>query len=135
MFDIQNRVGRFVEVRAGGELDFEELKRFRSEFTALLVKTTGPLVICVDWRQVTRIDEEVLPLLVGIMRSDNPRLLRAAHLTSEPNAAQVAQVTDASKNLEHRRCFDAPVPLVKWVEEVLEPEESAAARRFFGLPA
>src|SRR5690242_14752493 len=111
MFDIKSHAGRLVEVRAGGNLDVEELKRFRTEFAALLAKTQGQLVIVVDWRETQGITDETGPLLIGVMRSDNPRLERAAHLTSRAIAPQLAQIAAASKNQQARRVFDSPVEL------------------------
>jgi hypothetical protein len=133
MFQIQHRVGRLVEVSAGGTLALDETKRFRTEFAQLLAHTQGLLVICVDWRQAERIEDDALPLLVGVMRSDNPRLERAAHLPSPTIADQVRTLAQASKNTQ-RRAFDRPEALLDWVNEVLTPEESARLRAFLRTP-
>lgn len=132
MFQIQQHVGRLVEVTAGGILALDELKRFRTEFAALLARTQGLLVICVDWRRTERIEDDVLPLLIGVMRSDNPRLERAAHLPSKAIEAQVARMAEASKN-QQRRAFDTAEALVAWTSEVLTLDETAQLRRFFGV--
>jgi len=133
MFQIRQHVGRLVEVTAGGVLAIDELKQFRTEFAALLARTQGLLVIVVDWRKTERIEDDVLPLLIGVMRSDNPRLERAAHLPSRAIEAQVARMAEASKN-QQRRAFDSPAALLAWVSEVLTADEGAQLRRFVGLP-
>jgi hypothetical protein len=132
MFQIQHRVGRLVEVSAGGRLALDEMKRFRTEFAQLLARTQGLLVICVDWRQAERIEDDALPLLVGVMRSDNPRLERAAHLPSPSIEAQVTMLALASM-FSQRRAFYRPEALLDWVDEVLSPEESGRLRAFLGM--
>jgi hypothetical protein len=133
MFDLQLRVGRLLEVTAGGSFTVEELRDFRTQFAGVLARTSGLLVIVVDWRRTVSIDPDAFPVLIGIMRSDNPRLERAAHLTPGGRVGQdVQNVADASRNAS-RRTFTDSDELLSWVEEALTPREMESLRHFVGL--
>ena len=133
MFDVECVVGRLVEIRVQGRVTMGEVTTFRSEFMRILATRVGQVMIATDWRGTERLDADIVPMLVGVARGDNPRIELSGWLA--PDAASRAQIRDmltASRN-PSRLHFDDAEAMATWLGTRLEAKEVQRLRTFLGL--
>lgn len=123
MISVENKAGRLLEVRFEGQVALADVTSFRSQLAGFLVKHPK-VIICVNLRTAEPFSVEVKAMLLGIMRSDNPRVERAAYLTvsGKPIHSMVEEILGV---LHHpvRRHFTDPDLLCRWLRELLSPQE------------
>lgn len=132
MLVANHQAGRLLETRGEGAVTYAEFVTFRSsfqEFMARALKAAPQAIAIGDLRSMDALGADVAPAVLGMLRADNTRLERSAHLVSPGTAfhRQYAAIVGATKN-PNRQVFTEVPALISWLGEVLQPEESARLR-------
>jgi len=119
-------VGRLVEARGRGPLPYDEFVTFRSAFQEKIARLPpGTKFVAVgDLREMDELAADVAPVVLGMLKADNPRIERSAHLVTQNTAfaAQYEKIVGATKH-PLRQVFFAAEELIDWLKPVLtEPE-------------
>ncbi len=126
MLTADHQAGRLVEARGEGLITYSDFMVFRSSFAEKLARAGAKQqVIAVgDFRNVERLADDVAPAVLGLLRSDNARVERSAHLLTAgtPFAQLYAQLIEKTHNAT-RRAFTEPAALIEYLAPVLTPAE------------
>jgi hypothetical protein len=126
MFSVANEVGRLVEIRLGTRLPIEEAPRFVQEVMRLTAAIKGRVVGITDLRAATRtVDPEMIGVVSGMLRSENPKIERNALLLSSESATFALQMDRMIKTAGSaaRRIFRERAEVEAWLGAVLTPAE------------
>jgi hypothetical protein len=132
-YDIQQRVGRLIEVKLEYLSEVKDLVRIEEELGQAFTRAGAGAVICTDFRPIEVLSPEVGTALTEVFRRDNRRIERSAMLLSPANAIfslQLERLLREAKN-PARRAFRDAQPLLKWLAEILTPDELARAKQMF----
>ncbi|MBF5043510.1 hypothetical protein FGE12_14015 [Aggregicoccus sp. 17bor-14] len=126
MLTADHQAGRLVEARGEGLITYPEFVAFRSSFMEKLARAgvRGPVIAVGDLRKVERITDDAQPAVLGLLRSDNARVERSAHLLTArtPFAQLYADLIEKTHNAS-RRAFTDPWALIDYLAPVLTPAE------------
>lgn len=135
MMSADHHVGRIVEARTSGDVSYAEFVAFRSSFLEKLARVAlGQKAIIVgDLRGTGGVNAEVAPVLMGMLRADNARIDRAAHVVTAGSTfhGQYSAIVGETRN-PNRQVFTSPAALIEWLGPELTPEELARLREFLG---
>ena len=133
MLIAEYQVGRLVETRGSGPLTSEEFSVFRSSFQQKMVLAGGRVIALGDLRAMDELAPDVAPMVLGMLRADNVRIERAAHLVTadSPFARQYDRIIGATGN-PLRRMFTSAPAVLTWLAPVLTPEEVARLKKILG---
>lgn len=132
MITIENRVGRLIETRFIPPLPAAELAAFDRERERLM-RLRGPdRVVCVDLSALHVLQPEQADHFVEFLRLSRPGLTRNAFLLPQGEAVLALQVARILREARHpgRRAFQSSAELVRWLGEVLQPDEAARLEAF-----
>jgi len=132
MITVASTVGRIIEVRFAGDLTPDEMKDMRTPLSQAVVRIGVDVIFVVDFRTCGALSTDVTPMMLGLMRSDNRKVFRSAHLFA-PGSKILDQmkVSIAEAANANRRAFQSTTALTQWLSEVITPEELARTRAFF----
>lgn len=131
MLQVENHVGRLIEMTVVTPVTLQELGACLTHFTALATKLPGKFVPVADCRRAHTFPQDVAEGFGKLMRSDNPRIERAAILVGESAvlSMQIERMVREAQN-PARRTFRARDAILSWVGEVLNNEERARFAQF-----
>jgi hypothetical protein len=132
MITVECRMGRVIEVCFSATLTPVEMKDMRTPLSAAVVRVGVDVIFAVDFRPCGPLDPDVLPMMLGLMRSDNRKILRSVHLfdASTVIAEQMKTAIAEAANPQRRAFFDLPA-LEKWLSGAATADEMAAVHNFF----
>jgi hypothetical protein len=128
-FTLDNRSGRFIEIRFFAALSIEDVTALRTRLWTLLSQLDGRGVIWADLRDCALFAPEVAQKLIEMLRVDNPKVERSAYLLNGKAAfaLQVERIVGEAKGpgkVPPRRTFRELSPAGSWLKEVLlDPAE------------
>lgn len=129
MITVESSVGRVIEVRFAGELTPTEMKDMRSPLSAAVVKIGVDVIFAVDFRTCGAMSTEVVPMMLGLMRSDNRKILKSAHLFAAGSAvAEQMKHSIADAQNPRRRAFFELEALASWLGDTATAEELQRVR-------
>jgi hypothetical protein len=132
MFSVANRVGRLLELRVSSPFSITDAMAMFKQIYKTMPRSKGLALVMADLRGLRVVDPEVVDLVTGFMRMDNPYVERNAFLLSEHSAMLAIQGdrmvkqagTPSRKTFRHREEAES------WMDEVLSVEERAQLRLF-----
>jgi DNA-binding TFAR19-related protein (PDSD5 family) len=124
MHNVEHHVGRLVEVRLASPLSADEVQKFVQELNAVLKKLPGKYVGLVDLHDAHVFPPAISESLIQLLSAAAARVERAAFLINESAifALQVERILRSS-NSENRKAFRNLDEAVKWLGDVMTPEE------------
>jgi hypothetical protein len=124
MFSAEIQVGRLMEIRLRSPVEPEEVVHFKRRVFALVQQSPRRVVGCTDLRLAHVFDQSVAEEIMGMMKTDNPRVERNAILVGK-SAVFGMQIERMLKEVgsNTRRAFRDPELLRKWLDDVLDEEE------------
>jgi hypothetical protein len=129
---VDNVAGRLLEAWFGPSFDAEDVAGFVADTRRLVTQAKGPVVVVTDMTAVTVLPPAIADMLLGLMRSDNPRIERHALLvgTSAVFGLQAERLFREAGN-PGRRVFRDRAVLVSWLKEVVGPREAERLAALF----
>ena len=128
MFTVANKSGRLVEIRLGTKLPISEAPQFVQEVMAVTAAISGRVVGITDLRLATKTaDPEMIDVVSGMLRSENPKIERNGLLVSTESATFALQMDRMVKTAgtASRRVFRSRPEVEAWLGSVLTPAERA----------
>ena len=124
MLTVTRRAGRLVAIHIASPITEGELTAFEADLAAI-VALSRTLVFWTDLRQAQVLSEAHAARLVALMRGDNRKVLRTALVLPEGNAILALQFERIVREAANpaRRIFRDRAAAMRWLLEVLEPEE------------
>jgi len=124
MYTVECSVGKLFEIRVQPPLSLEELQNFHPQVTRIYARVAGQVVGCTDLRNARVFSPEVANMLMTIIRTESPRVLRNAFLINEGAvfSMQIARVLRTA-GAPSRRAFLETDDAVSWLSETLSPTE------------
>jgi hypothetical protein len=129
-------VGVLIELRFEGPPSLDDVEQFKATTAAIVTEQWARherrVVLCTDLRGTKLFAPEVASRIIDLMRSDNPRVERNGVLGNESGifTLQVQRLLIEARSPGRRRVFTEPSVLRAWLDESLQPEESARLRQF-----
>jgi hypothetical protein len=127
----ENHTGRLVEVKLASPLTITEVQQFARELTGIVGRIDGKYVGVVDLMEAHVFPPDVSESLIQMLSGAAARVERTAFLINESAVfgMQVERIIRSS-NSDNRRAFRNGDELVKWLGEVLTPEERFRLKTF-----
>jgi hypothetical protein len=124
MYTIDNRVGRFVELRVESPVTEDELLQFHDTLARVCKPIRGPIAICTDLAGATVFTQVVTQRWIEIIKQESPNVERNAVLVGE-GAVFSMQIERIIRQAGHknRKAFLSPVALTAWLGEILTVRE------------
>jgi hypothetical protein len=131
MYTIDNRVGRFVELRVESPVTEEELLPFHDTLATVCRPIRGQIAICTDLVGATVFPQEVALRWIEIIRQESPNVERNAVLVGEGAvfSMQVERIIRQA-GYKNRKAFLLPAPLMVWLGEILTVRERVRLESF-----
>ncbi len=132
MFSAENHTGRLLEVRVASPFAVADAMALFKRIYKIMPRDKGLALVFADLRGLRVVDPEVIDLVTGYMRLDNPYVERNAFLLSEGSAMLHIQGERMIKQTgaTSRRTFHDRAEAEAWMAEVLAPVERARMHRF-----
>ena len=124
MYTIENRVGRFVELRVESPVTDDELAQFHEVFANVCKAIRGQVAVCTDFAGATVFTQSVTQRWTEIIKQDAPIVERNAVLVGEGAvfSMQIARIIRQT-GFKNRRAFLSPTDLIAWLGEILTARE------------
>lgn len=125
MLSAENNIGCLLEIRFMSPFALGEVDVFVGQVRTIVKSAANPLVAISDLRQSTVLQPEAATKLIGLLKSDNPRIARNAAITSPGDntiSMQIARIFREANN-PNRRLFTDVNEASTWLCEVLDSEE------------
>src|SRR2546423_12071751 len=87
MFHVPIPIGRLLEIRLTSALYLYDAMNVFKQIYRVMPRERGPACVIADLRRVQSIEPEVIDLVSGYMRMDNPYVERNAFLLSATSAS------------------------------------------------
>jgi hypothetical protein len=122
---VENVAGRLLEAWFGPSFGEEDMAVFVADVRRLITQSKTPVVIFSDMTAVTVLAPALADTLLGLMRSDNPKVERHGVLLGG-SAVFGLQAERLFREAAHpgRRAFRDPAALAAWLKEVVGPREA-----------
>lgn len=132
MFHVANPVGRLLEIRVVSPLTLYDAMTLFKRIYRVMPRDRGLACVIADLRGLRLVDPEVVDLVTGYMRMDNPYVERNAFLLSDASALLVMQSERLLKQTgaPSRRTFRVREEAEAWIAEVLTAEERSRMHAF-----
>jgi hypothetical protein len=132
MYSVANRVGRLLEIRVASPFSMNDAMALFKQIYKTMPRAKGLALVIADLRGLRVVDPEVVDLVTGFMRMDNPYVERNAFLLSDSGAMLVIQSDRMVKQtgVQSRRTFRVRGDCETWMAEVLSLEENARMKAF-----
>jgi hypothetical protein len=124
MYTIENRVGRFVELRVESPVTDDELAQFPDTFAKVCKPIKGQVAVCTDFVGATVFAQSVTQRWIAIIKQDAPVVERNAVLLGEGAvfSMQIERIIRQT-GFKNRKTFLASTDLVAWLGEILTVRE------------
>jgi hypothetical protein len=134
--EVQNVVGRLVEVRVRTLRNLEDVAALGGAMQRVVQPVKGAIVVCADYRDAGVLSQEVADAFLGILATYNARIERSGMLLSTQHATFNLQIERIVREAAHpaRRTFRVARELSAWLGEVLGPGERVRLSAFLGSP-
>ena len=131
MYTIENRVGRFVELRVESPVTEEELLQFHDTLANVCKPIMGQIVVCTDFGGATVFTQPVTQRWMSIIKQDAPMVERNGVLVGEGAvfSMQVERIIRQA-GYKNRRAFFSPTALTAWLGEILTLRERTRLEAF-----
>lgn len=131
MYTIENRVGRFVELRVEAPVTEEEMARFHDVLAKACKPIKGQIALCTDLAGATVFLQPVAARWIEIIKQESPLVERNAILVGEGAvfSMQVERIIRQA-GFKNRKAFSAPTVLVTWLAEILTARERTRLEQF-----
>lgn len=132
----ENPAGRLITFRIVPPVSDENGERASLDLRALIVANPNPVIVVSDLSIARAFSPVTTERFVGLMKSDNPKLFRAATLISPDAPTLMLQIGRMHKEAGNtaRRVFDDVPGLMAWLDPDLSMTERAALGAFFAGP-
>ena len=132
MYSAENHTGRLLEIRVVSPFNAADAMALFKRIYKVMPRQKGLALVFADLRGLRVIDPEVVDMVTGFMRLDNPYVERNAFLLSEGSALLQIQGDRMIKQTgaASRRAFRHRDEAEAWMAEVLSPVERARMRLF-----
>ena len=131
MFSVSNSVGQLLEIRVVSPFSINDAGALFKQIYKAMPRGRFARVIC-DLRHLRVVDPEIIDLVSGMMRLDNPYVERNAFLIPGTGALLSLQSERMLKQLgaANRRSFSDRQEAEDWMAEILTPEEQTRLATF-----
>lgn len=129
-------VGRLIEVRRIPPIEPADLDESAIAGWASLIESVERPVVCVDLRRATVLPPKMADNLARLMALGKGRYERGADILSPQVSPTLLMQLDRISREQGdpaRRIFTDVHEAVRWLDEVLNPEERARLRVFLGV--
>ena len=132
MITVESKVGRVIEVRFAEVLTPKEMQDMRTPLSAAVVRIGVDVIFVVDFRTCGALSTDVLPMMLGLMRSDNRKIQKSAHLFESGSAVaeQMKSAIATAGNASRRMVFSVS-ELTDWLSDIATPQELDTTKAFF----
>jgi hypothetical protein len=128
MYEVENRVGKLVQIRIWSPVSAEEAAAWAREHDRVVDAVGGPYVCLVDLFDARVFPQAAVDAYTSVMKAE-PNLVRTGTLLSySPTSA--LQVRRMLREIDNpvRRAFTEVPPLLDWLDPVLTVPERAHLR-------
>ena len=131
MYTIENRVGRFIELRVESPVTEEELAKFHETLAKVCKPIKGQIALCTDLVGATVFLQPVAARWIEIIKQENPIVERNAILVGAGAvfSMQVERIIRQA-GFKTRKAFLVPTELTAWLGEILTVRERARLDQF-----
>jgi hypothetical protein len=131
MYTIENRVGRFVELRVEAPVTDEELSPFHETLANVCKPIRGKIAICTDLAGATVFTQSVTQRWTSIIKQESPLVERNAVLVGEGAvfSMQVERIIRQAGQ-HNRKAFLSATALTAWLGEILTVRERTRLENF-----
>ncbi len=132
MYSVANRAGRLLEIRVASPFTAQDAMAMFKQIYRTMPREKGLALVIADLRALRLIDPDVVDLVTGFMRLDNPYVERNAFLVSDASALLLIQSERMVKQsgTTMRRSFRLRTEAETWMGELLSPVERARMKVF-----
>ena len=132
MYEVLEHSQRIVAVRVTSIPTVDVARALGRDVLAAVGQARGPVIATADLRRAGLFTPEVAEAILAILRADNPRLERSAHIvgSSATFALQIERVVREAAN-PRRRVFRSAPDALAYLAEVLTPSQTAWLRAFY----
>jgi hypothetical protein len=136
---VEVRVGRLLEVRAGGPRGaLADVKSIFQKMRRLLRANPGErFVVVSDWRCCPLLAAEASEIVLRSVTTNNPRIVRSAALLLSDSLVEsfgLLGLLPVPEDDRHRVFRDAAT-MTRWIAEVLRPEELTRLHELLSQPS
>jgi len=132
MFSVEMHVGRLIEIVMSSPLPLQEVEGLIRGVRMNVMAASEPVLICVRMEQLRVMLPEATEPLLGMLRRDNPKVVRSGYLLAQRYGSLAMQVDRIVReaNNPNRRWFTQLDELRTFLDEVARPDESARLAAF-----
>jgi len=132
MFSVEMHVGRLIEIVMSSPLPLPEVEGLIRDVRMNVMAASEPVLICVRMERLRVMLPEATEPLLGMLRRDNPKVVRSGYLLAQRYGSLAMQVDRIVReaNNPNRRWFTQLDELRTFIDEVARPDESARLAAF-----
>jgi hypothetical protein len=132
MITIENRVGRFIEVRFMPPLTDGDIASFQRDRERLMKQVGKERIVCLDLSRLQVLPPERAEIFIEMLRRSHPGMLRNALLLPPGQATLALQFGRILREANNpaRRVFQSQRELIAWLGELMQPGERARLLEF-----
>ena len=132
MFSVEMHVGRLIEIVMSSPLPLQEVEGLIRGVRMNVMAASEPVLICVRMEQLRVMLPDATEPLLGMLRRDNPKVVRSGYLLAQRYGSLAMQVDRIVReaNNPNRRWFTQLDELRTFLDEVARPDESARLAAF-----
>jgi len=132
MYTVANRIGRLLEIRVASPFSVTDAMQLFKQIYKTMPRDKGQALVMADLRLLRIVDPEIIDIVAGYMRMDNPYVERNA-LLLPPSGALVSIQTERllkAQGAESRRAFHNRKDAESWLGEACSAMEKARMKSF-----
>lgn len=135
MYTVENRVGCLVECVLQPPMEPGDVDGFARLRADVVTQMVGARVVCTDMSRMTVLAPETVERLIGVLRVHHGGPSRVGFLLPAKAVAlmQIERVVREAGD-RNRRTFRERAPLIEWLSETLQPDETQRLRDFLAAP-
>jgi hypothetical protein len=132
MFSVANKVGQLLEIRVTSPFKIEDAAALFKQIYRTMPKERGQTRVIADLRGLRIVDPNIIDMVVGFMRMDNPMVERNAFVLPASGALVAIQSERMLKELNTptRQAFHDRLSAERWMAEILSLDERRRLSRF-----
>jgi hypothetical protein len=132
MYSAANRIGRLLEVRVASPFGTADAMALFKQIYHVMPREKGLALVIADLRGLRIVDPEIIDMVAGFMRMDNPYVERNAFVLPTTGALVGIQSERLIKatGSPTRRVFHTRKEAEAWMNELCSPVEKARMAAF-----
>jgi hypothetical protein len=136
MYKVEVFKKRIVAIRIVSCDTVDEARSIAKDISAALTSNPGLSVATADFRSAGIFPPEVPPVLLALLKADNPKIERSAHILASGNAVFMMQIERLVREAANpaRRTFREPLEAIAYLGEVISAEEAQWVRTWLFKP-